>query len=202
MTDPNTIKLENVRLSFPDLGKPAASIVGGALKYRASFIIDPTTPHGKANIARILEAKKNAEMAEWKKSPMPFKEGRCTCLEDGNNKMNQQTGDIYDGYAGMKICSASSDRPPVLVDRKRTPVVGEKEIERMFYGGCYVNAVVRLYTVTGADKGGNGIFGGLQAVQFCGEGDAFGAGSVDPNEVFEDLEDLEDFSASDERLFS
>jgi len=184
-TDEFTVKLTNVRLSFPHLFEPSASVKDGPLKYRANFLIDPATPDGKASIAAMQKAIKHAEMDKWKKSPQVYKGDRC-CLQDGNTKMNNASGDIYDGYEGMMVVNASTDNRPVVVNRSRVPVSKE---DNLFYAGCYVNAVVRLYTVDGADKGGKGLFAGLQAVQFSGPGEAFGAGQVNPDEVFDDLED-------------
>jgi hypothetical protein len=54
------------------------------------------------------------------------------------------------------------------------------------YGGCYVNASVRLWVQDNAF--GKRVNCALAAVQFAGEGKAFGDAPVDPENEFSNLE--------------
>lgn len=186
--NPTQVTLKNVRLSFPRLFKAEQSTPDSKPKYSAAFLLDPSSDEGKANLRNMVAAMKHACEAEWGNPEMykTIKADR-VCIADGNSQVNQETGEVYDGYHDMKAVKASSpeNRRPVTVDRRRRPVTEQDEV---FYGGCYVNAVVRVYTVKGKEKGGNGVFASLEAVQFFADGTAFGAGPIDVDSVFDDLD--------------
>lgn len=184
--------LKDVRLSFPKLFTPEQSTPDSKPKFSAAFLMDPTTEQGKDNLRRILTAVKHACEDEWDDSERYKKiKADRVCFGDGNEQTSQQTGEVYDGYKDMKFVKASApeNRRPVLVDRSRRPV---SEQDQVFYGGCYCNAVIRVYTITDKNKGGNGVFASLEAVQFSRDGDPFGAGPVNAEDVFENLADGED----------
>jgi len=173
------------RLSFDDLYTPTASVDGGRLKYRCNIIIDPSTDAGKADIKKIENLIRIVELEKFKKHPAVYKSADRHCFVDGDSCVNQKTSEVYDGYEGMKILKASNDRRPSVVNRDKTPLV---EDDNVTYAGCYCNFFVRIYAVAGADKGGNGIFASLEAVQFAKKGEPFGGAPVDPNSVFKKLD--------------
>jgi len=175
------------RLSFDDLYTPTPSVEGGRLKYRCNIIIDPNTDVGKADIKKIGNLIRLVELDKFKKSPpVPgYKSLDRQCFVDGDSCVNQKTSEVYDGYEGMKILKASNDKRPSVVNRDMTPLV---EDDNVTYAGCYCNFFVRIYAVAGADKGGNGIFASLEAVQFAKKGEPFGGAPVDPNSVFKKLD--------------
>lgn len=180
------VLIKNVRLSFPRLFEAEPSVPGGTPKFSAAFLIDPNSDTGKRNLSQIVSAIKEVCDEEWGKEEMykTMKEGR-VALTRGDDHVHQQTGEPYDGYPGMMVVKASSPqkRRPATVDRRRRPVTDEDQV---FYGGCYVNAAITIYTVKGQEKGGNGVFASLEAVQFYADGEPFGAGPVDPESVFDD----------------
>lgn len=173
------------RLSFDDLYTPTASVEGGKLKYRCNIIIDPNTDAGKADIKKIENLIRIVELEKFKKHPAVYKSADRQCFVDGDSCVNQKSGEVYDGYEGMKILKASNDKRPSVVNRDMTPLV---EDDNVTYAGCYCNFFVRIYAVAGADKGGNGIFASLEAVQFAKKGEPFGGAPVDPNSVFKKLD--------------
>lgn len=187
------ILIENGRLSFDDLYEPTASVEGGRLKYRCNIIIDPTTDTGKRNIKKIENLIKQVELDKFKKSPATYKTDDRKCFVDGDSCVNQKTGEVYDGYAGMMILKAANDKRVAVVNRDLTPLVAEDGVT---YAGCYCNFFVRIYGVTGADKGGNGLFASLETVQFVKDGEPFGGAPVDPKSVFKNLE--KDSDSADE----
>lgn len=185
---PNEVMLKDVRLSFPHLFKPSASVEGGQLKFRATALIDPTTPQGKANIKAVEAAIEFTKKDVWgdKADKVRFKEGRL-CFTSGEENLNAD-GDVYQGYEGMMAVSAANSKRPPIVDRDKSTLVEE---DGKPYAGCYVNMLVRFYGIKDQDKGGNGLFATLEAVQFKRDGEAFGSAPVDPDDVF-DMEDDED----------
>ncbi len=182
--------LKGVRLSFPHLWEPTKSVEDGAEKFRAAFLMDPESNVGKQNVAKLEEAIDEVKTAHWKdKAPkIKFKEDRY-CLRDGNDCVSQESGDIYQGYENVKVISASNKRRPQVVDTNKTPLTAADDKP---YAGCFVNAVVNIYAISDSDKGGNGIFATLEAVQFLRDGEAFGAAPVDIDDVFDDESDNTD----------
>lgn len=183
------VTLKNVRLGFPHLFEAQSSTEDSAPKFSAAFIIDPTTEGGKDNLRRVIKAIKAVCEAEWD-DPEFFKRIKAdrVRLEDGNDQISQSSGEIYDGFHDMKVVKATSPekRRPQLVDRRREHV---REEDEELYAGCYVNAVVRFYSVTDRKKGGNGVFCSLEGVQKFREGPPFGAGPLDVESAFDDLGD-------------
>lgn len=187
-------RIVNVRLAFPHLWVPHASMEGGKEKYRAAFLIDPNTPDGKANLKKIKAAIKAAELETFKKSPMVYKNPDRLCLADGDTKIKQATGEVYDGYEGMQVLAASNDRRFPVVDTN--PSIPLDKDDGKPYAGCRVNAFLRIYATKDPKLGGNGVFCGLESVQFFKDDEAFGAPPVDPSKVFDDVSDDADDTGS------
>lgn len=174
---PKTVMLKNVRLSFPHLFRPQASKdEGGTPKFNCSFLMDPATPHGKANIAKLKAAIEFAQNEKWAgKVKVP---GDKRCLRKGNDP---ETGEAkYDGYDQMIFCSASNSVRPLVIDRNRAPLI---EADGKPYGGCYVNAKVNIWAQD--NKFGKRINASLEAVQFYTDGERFGAAPTDSDEFDE-----------------
>lgn len=174
------LTLTNVRLSYPQVFKPKAMTDKqgrpmGEPKFSASFLMDKK--EHKKLIAEIktkieqLKAEKNLKVAPDK-----------VCLHDGVEK------DGTDGYGeDVMYLNASNTRRPQVVDRKKGAVTEE---DNVIYGGCYVNAVVRLWPQN--NEYGKRINASLEAVQFVRDGEAFGAPPVDLDDALPDLDKDED----------
>jgi len=135
------LKLQNVRLSFPSLFNKAV-FNGNVTKYEGTFLMPKGSPQHKQTQEAI-----DAFIAEKFQGKAP-KGLKITCFTDGDEK-------DYDGYAGMMAIKGGSTKRVLLIDKDKTPLVEE---DGRLYAGCYVNAVVSLYAINDADKGGNGIF--------------------------------------------
>lgn len=190
----NGILIEMGRLSFDSLFEPDASVEGGKLKYRANILIDPNTDVGRKNIKKIENAIRLVELEKFGKSPAQYKSEDRKCFFDGDDCLNSKTQKPYDGYAGMKMLKAISDKRPSVVDRDKSPLTAD---DGKPYAGSYNNFFVRIYGVKGADKGGNGCFCSLECVQFAKDGEPFGAAPVDPNSVFKDISGDDDNDIGD-----
>lgn len=185
------VVLEDVRLSYPHIWKPQASVKDGKLKFSANFLMDPTTAGGKKNIKRLEAAMSAVAKEEWgdkaEKIVKVIVDDRL-CFREGEKFTNEE-GDVYNGYEDMMVAKGANERKFPIVKRDKTPTV---ESDGIIYAGCYVDAVIRMYTVSGKDKGGNGIFASLEAIRFRRDGEAFGAAPVDVDDVFDDLPDEEE----------
>ena len=175
-----SLKLPNVRLSFPDLFEATQYQGKGAFRYNATFLIVPGSDNDKAILAAI-EAEAQAGFGKkWK----DILEGMRTnsnkfCYLNGNTKE-------YDGYEGMFYLAAhrrKEDGPVTVLDANKailTPESGRP------YGGCYVNALVDIYAQNGENQG---MRCGLRGVQFYRDGDAFGGSRPAKPDDFDDVSD-------------
>lgn len=189
------INLMNVRLSFPALFKPSSitQADGSASKpkFQATFLLDK-----KAHAKEIAELNKLIQRAQIDKFTKVVKLKNC-CLKDGDEK--EETA----GY-GPEVMSiiAKSDNKPTVVTRKKEIIyskddgrpyvvvanAGEPDEDRNYqhkdipFGGCYVNAGITIFAYKHA-VGGMGVSASLRWVQFAKDGEAFGAGRVDMDEI-------------------
>lgn len=175
------VKLQNVRLSFPDLFEPVQYEGQGPFKYRAAFIMEPNSESHKSIKTGVNEVAKEAWPKDWEKVLANANDDSKTrFIVDGDKKS-------YDGYAGMVVINSTRDQSkgrPLVLDRDKQPLT---QTDGKPYAGCYVNATVELWAQN--NKFGKCIRAQLLAVQFAKDGDAFGGGSVGSPDEFEDLSD-------------
>jgi len=171
--DPNTIKLSNVRISYPCLHTPKAKSDENPEKkvFSAAFLLDKVK-HAEL-IKQVEKTIDRVALDFFKKKVHLAKK----CLRDGNEKEDTE------GY-GDEIMfintSCQANRRPAVVNQKKEPI----EDDGTLAGGDYVNALIRLYAYD-HPKGGKGVAASLQAVQLVREGERFGGGKVDVDEAFE-----------------
>ncbi len=163
-----TIKLSNVRLSFPQLFVPKSVQEGGEAKYSASFLLDKK--NDAAQIDTVRKAIASVATEKWgAKVPASLKK----CLHEGTEKS-------YDGYGEENMfLSTSATIRPTVVDRNRAPLTAD---DGRPYAGCMVNVVVRMWAQD--NQFGKRINAQLQGVQFAADGEAFGAAPFNAEEHF------------------
>jgi hypothetical protein len=175
------IKLNAVRLSFPQLFEAKTVNGEGKPAFSAAFLISPKDPQ----IAMINTAITTVAAEKWgAKADVILKTIRAadkTCLHSGDLKSN------YDGFEGMMYISARNPLKPSVVDTNRSPLVAE---DGRPYAGCYVNAVLELWTQD--NNYGKRVNATLMGVQFYKDGESFVGGGVADADDFDDLtiEDL------------
>lgn len=175
------IKLNAVRLSFPQLFEAKTVNGEGKPAFSAAFLISPKDPQ----IAMLNTAITTVAAEKWgAKADAILKTIRAadkTCLHSGDLKSN------YDGFEGMMYVSARNPLKPYVVDLNKTPLVAE---DGRPYAGCFVNAVLELWTQD--NNYGKRINATLMGVQFYKDGDSFVGGGVADDSDFDDLssEDL------------
>lgn len=182
-------KLENgdirtceVRLSYPELFKAVATEEGKKPKFSTSVLF----PKG-ADLSVLKQGIKDAIKEEWgDKAPKG--------LRIGLRNQGEKDSEGYEDGAFFLNCS-STRRPPV-VGRKPSEPVDEDAV----YPGVWAIVTLRCYAFRPRkkdEKFGPGVGFGLQAVQIIGGGDRIGGGVTNPNEVFEELEDLNEGDSAD-----
>ena len=160
--DPQKVRLQGVRLSFPNLFNAKAMEEGKTPKFGANFLLHKVKD--RLAIKAIQKAIDAAVAGEWPKgTPKSLKGGLRECAEKD-----------YEGYDEEHVfISTSSTRRPVVVGRKLEPLVASDVIP---YAGCYVNATVRTFAWE-HKTGGKGVSFDLMAVQFVKDGESFGGGA-------------------------
>jgi hypothetical protein len=185
--DKKYVKLTNVRLAFPQLFEAKSFQGEGAEMYSASFLIDPSTKEGKAQVEEIekelLRVAKNKWGAKADAILKSMKSADKTCLHDGDLKSE------YDGFEGMVYVSCRSKTRPLVVDRDRS-VLTEKDGRP--YGGCVVNTSIELWPMD--NNFGKRINASLRGVQFVKDGEAFAGGAPASEDEFDSIEDGEDLA--------
>lgn len=172
-----TIKLQNVRLSFPCLWTAKLSddaAPGAKPKFEATFILN------KAAHAKEIKLIQAAILTVSKSPVLKGKKPNKTGLRDGSEREDT------DGYgADVMFIAGRTHKRPSVVDRKLVTLTEE---DGKPYAGCYVNATIEIYPYYHS-KSGPGVTASLRAVQFVKDGDPFGEKPVDAAKEFEDLGD-------------
>jgi hypothetical protein len=170
------IKLNAVRLSFPQLFEAKTVNGEGKPAFSASFLIDPKDPQ----VAVINNAINAVAAEKWgAKAEAMLKTIRAadkTCLHSGDLKSN------YDGFEGMLYISARNAIKPLVVDTNRSPLT---EQDGKPYAGCYVNVSLELWPQD--NNYGKRINATLMGVQFYKDGESFVGGGVASEDDFDDL---------------
>jgi hypothetical protein len=169
------IKITNARLSFPSLFKKAV-FDGVATKFEATFLLDKD--EDKKQIKMIEDAAEAFLLEKFGAGKIP-KGLKRTFMIDGDTKE-------YDGYENKIAFKGSSSKRITVINRDKTPIAEEDEI---VYAGCYVNAIIDFW-YSDHPKGGKQLLCNVLGVQFVADGEPFGAGGVDIDEDFDDIDDL------------
>ncbi len=162
----DTIRIDNVRASYPHLFKPYSGQDGGTPKFSITGLGDKKT-HGEAKnlcveiINRLLKDKKIERLAADKKF-----------VKDGDLAGKS-------GYDSCWTFSSSETNAPRVRNRDKTPIPAEKA--DTIYGGCYVNILLRPWVQD--NQFGKRVNAGLLAVQFHSDGEAFGEGRITDDDV-------------------
>lgn len=178
------IRIEKVRLSYPHLFRPGTFANAGPdakPKFSAAFLM-PLATH-KADIEFLRKMIKALAQTELK-GQIPSDK---LCLRNGSGSGKPE-------QEGHWVFRASESKRPAVVGKDRAPVTEE---DGTVYGGCYVNAVIRLWAQS--NQFGKRINANLLSVQFAGDGEAFQQGGTRSaaEDVFEEFETEEAGSTGD-----
>ena len=190
-----SLKLPNVRLSFPDIFEATQYQGKGAFRYNATFLIAPGSPNDKLILAAIEKEAEANFGKNWKAVLNGMRaNSNKFCYLDGNTKE-------YDGYEGMFYLAShrhQEDGPVTVLDQN--PKIVLTPADGRPYGGCYVNALVDIYAQNGENQG---MRCGLRGVQFFRDGDAFGGSRPAQPDEFDDVSEgagAGDFGGDDNDL--
>ena len=184
----NLIYLSNIRLSFPSLLKPEASVVGGVDKYSADLIMSPE----HQGYAQFQQKVREMAVDKWTAKALPVlnliqQDRKLRCFGNGMERVDPKTFEPYSGYDGNVYLSANCLERPQLIDEQGVPVPVDNTmlymaLARKMYGGCYVNAAIQPWLQDNTH--GRGVRCELVAIQFLSDGEAFGMGTPDAAPLF------------------
>lgn len=174
------IKLQNVRLSFPNLftAKKQDADSSSPATFSAGFLIDPEDKQIEMIEAAMQQVAKDKWGAKADAVYKAMKVGDKLALHDGDTKSQ------YAGYEGMMFINANNPTRPLVLDRDKSPLA---EADGKPYGGCYVNVSLEIWAQD--NKFGKRINASLGGVQFVKDGDRFGGGSSADESDFDELEE-------------
>lgn len=171
-----TIRIDNVRASYPHLSEPYSKD-GEKGKYGITGILPKETHRAAAKLVKGAID----EMMAFNKTKVATDK---MYFKDGNNTDK-------DEYQEAWIVSSSESRAPSVRARSGGKL-GKEQIDEMFYGGCWVNILIRPWYQDGQKTGkgyGKRINAGLVAVQFVRDDESFGDGRIDDEGVWEEEDD-------------
>lgn len=194
MPTSDTIRMKEVRLSFPRLFTPKSFTEGQTPRFEGSFLLDPSNKAHKKAIDTIVDTAEEI-LLEAFSGEIPdsveccFQYADASKIDVGSLEWRGKKK-TYDGYEGMFVISSSNQSRPTVVDRDLTQLVEE---DGKPYAGSYVNASITLWVQD--NQFGKRVNANLRAVQFVKDGEAFGVRPADAEEEFDvlDGDDDDDF---------
>lgn len=180
-----TIRIDNVRLSFPHLAQPQENENDNGQTTKKFGVVGmlPKSTHGAAKdlIKQVIEKLISDNEAKVAKENW--------FLKNGDDKEQEE-------YAGHFIINTSESRRPAVRDRKGN-LLEVDEIEQMFYGGCWGNLLIRPWYFNGKAKNSSKTYPkriscGIVAVQFVRDDESFGQGRISDEGVFGAIGDGDD----------
>ena len=170
------IKLNNVRLSFPQLFEATTVNGEGKPAFSAAFLINPKDPQVAAINAAIDAVAKEKWGAKAEANLKAMRAADKVCLHSGDLKSN------YDGFEGNLYISARNSMRPLVIDVNKSPLT---EQDGKPYAGCFVNASLELWAQD--NNYGKRVNATLMGVQFYKDGESFTGGGVADTDDFDDL---------------
>lgn len=167
----NNLRLDGVVISYPTLftprrvGKPGQET--GEPRYSANFILPPLD---SADVATLTAVATAAVRARWPTGDPPAHDTAYQAMIlammpggywPGFGERDNCIKRCYPQYPDRIVLAANSTKdrkPDVYIDGR---LAGADQVSQIF-GGCVVNAVVRVFAYT---RGGNGITAALNGVQ-------------------------------------
>lgn len=132
MSEATRVKTGKVRFSYAHVFQPQVDPETGTKKYSVSILIPKTDTKAIKRIEAAIEAAKQEGLAKLGGSLKNIK----TPLRDGDEEREDD-----EVYAGHMFMTATSNRPPGIVDAELEELTDDED----FYSGCYGRASVNFY---------------------------------------------------------
>lgn len=186
-----TIRIDNVRLSYPHLDIPYKS-EGDDGNTKESFSLEAMLPKGTHTAAKDLIKKVLNQIQVDNDAKVKTEHW---FLKNGDESDKPE-------YEGHFLVKASDTRRPSVRNRDGS-VMSEREIGDRIYGGCWGNILIRPWYFNGKAKNGKTypkrLLANLVAVQFVRDDEPFGEGRISDEGVW-DAVDGDDGMGDDDGL--
>ena len=189
-----TILVNGVRASYPHFGK-AFEATNDDGKKSEKWSMKGMMPKATHKPAMRLMKKHMEQM---------MKDNKVSDLASDRKYLRNGDDLGKEEMKGHFVFSASETSPPKVRSASAAKMTEPREIDDMFYGGCWVNALIRPWWQN-HQKYGKRVNAGLSAVQFLRDDEPFGEGRIDDEAVddtfapvegsdsgFDDDDDLDD----------
>ena len=174
-----------VRVSFPTVFTPKAFQAGQDPKYGIMLMLEKNNPEHIAFLKKIHQDAGEILVEAWpdetKRPRTPLIGDIRSPIKDGDKTLDTQGRvlcEVNPEYAGHYLIRANALRKPAVVDRRNEEIIDSNEI----YGGCYCKVNFNVYSYHNVSQG---IACGLNGVQKINDGEAFGGGRPDVDDMFE-----------------
>lgn len=172
------IKLQNVRIAFPQLFEAKTVNGEGDPAFSAVFLMAPDHP-AVAELEKAFDiVGKEKWGAKWPQVKKELTAKDRLALHDGDTKAD------YAGFEGNMFVSSRNKTRPLVIDRDKSPLTAA---DGRPYAGCYVHASIELWCQD--NNYGKRINASLRGVQFYKDGDAFAGGGAASEDEFDDIEE-------------
>lgn len=177
-----SIRIENVRASYPHVGKPQEN-KDDAGNVTSSYAITALMPKATHREAKDL-IKQRIELL--------LKENKIKAVAADRKFIKDGDTMAKDENEGMWVVSCREKNQPALRHRKKDPATGKamrltaEQAERLIYGGCYVAVLFKPWWQN--NKYGKRVNANLLAVQFMRDGEPFGEGRIREEDVDDSFE--------------
>ena len=180
------VQIKGARLFFArnvfNATKPRTASADAKLKYQLEAAIDPGSEnHRLIKEALLKEANAKTQGKGVEKLKQIAAAGNLWVLRDGDLRVDNN-GDTRPEYKGKLIVSAKNEVRPLVLGGGpdgRSPLT---EADGKLYSGCFVNAIIDVQI---GDKPKWQAYAYLLGVQFAGDGERTGGGSIAHMDDFE-----------------
>jgi hypothetical protein len=182
----SSVRIENVIICYPHLWEPHAPIGTTNAKYSAEFLLHPQ--RNAQCIARVEEAFRDVATEAGKGAMLAALRNPCQQGDEINARAATKGKSPRPELAGMRVIRASdANNPPTVVDQALR-LLGKDQAANVF-GGCIVNAFLRLYWSNNLTN--PGVFVGLNGVQLVSNVGVtrLGGGALAPEQMFKAITD-------------
>ena len=188
-----SIKIENVRISFPHIGTPNEQ-KNDAGEIEKSYGLVAMLPKKSHSAAKDLVKKTIQKICTDNDAKVSTDKW---FLADGDGKEREE-------YLSHFLISASDRRNRPSARHKNGSAMTPDEADDLFYGGCWANVLIRPWYFNGKAKNGKTypkrVCAGLVAIQFHHDDEPFGEGRIDDDGVFDAVDDDNGFTDDDDGL--
>lgn len=194
------IYYENVRASYPFVGTPGRDENDDG-EAKDSYRIVGMLPKATHKEAYELTQELIKELLTQNDVKVP---SAMWFLQDGDGEKYEEAK--YDSFHGHWLVSAKDgQRRPTARDRKGQVMDDIKKIDETFYGGVWVNFMIRPWYFNGKTKNSaktypKRILAGFQSIQHNHDDKPFGNGRIDDSDVYGAVEGAGDGMDDDDAL--